>query len=202
MKYQIGKKFFDELRRSIRISYFVSSLLPILFVLYLIVLYVYPLLLKEGSVSTIEQHIGIMVCVAVLSFAGLALSTKAISISIFSLRDLNIKLNNLIEITKQIRGSVDINLLLDKIVTSSVKLCSAEAGSLLLLDDNDNLRFKVVKGPASNTLSDRVIKLGQGISGWVAETGETLRIKPERHDLVQGSDLGSGGLIALSQTGG
>jgi cyclic pyranopterin phosphate synthase len=31
---------------------------------------------------------------------------------------------------------------------------------------------------------------------------ETLRVKPERHDLVQGSDLGSGGLIALSQTGG
>ena len=31
---------------------------------------------------------------------------------------------------------------------------------------------------------------------------DTLRIKPERHDLVQGSDLGSGGLIALSQTGG
>jgi cyclic pyranopterin phosphate synthase len=30
----------------------------------------------------------------------------------------------------------------------------------------------------------------------------TLRIKPERHDLVQGSDRGSGGLIALSQTGG
>ena len=31
---------------------------------------------------------------------------------------------------------------------------------------------------------------------------DTLRIKPERHDLVQGSDVGSGGLIALSQTGG
>jgi len=31
---------------------------------------------------------------------------------------------------------------------------------------------------------------------------EALRIKPERHDLVQGSDLGSGGLVALSQTGG
>jgi cyclic pyranopterin phosphate synthase len=30
----------------------------------------------------------------------------------------------------------------------------------------------------------------------------TLQIKPERHDLVQGSDGGSGGLIALSQTGG
>ncbi len=31
---------------------------------------------------------------------------------------------------------------------------------------------------------------------------ETLRIKPERHDLVQGSASGSGGLVALSQTGG
>ncbi|MDT8339928.1 MAG: GTP 3',8-cyclase MoaA [Longimicrobiales bacterium] len=31
---------------------------------------------------------------------------------------------------------------------------------------------------------------------------ETLRVKPERHDLVQGSAAGSGGLVALSQTGG
>jgi len=31
---------------------------------------------------------------------------------------------------------------------------------------------------------------------------ETLRIKPERHNLVQGSEEGSGGLVALSQTGG
>ncbi|MEJ2538646.1 MAG: GTP 3',8-cyclase MoaA [Gemmatimonadota bacterium] len=31
---------------------------------------------------------------------------------------------------------------------------------------------------------------------------ETLRVKPERHHLVQGSTLGSGGLVALSQTGG
>jgi cyclic pyranopterin phosphate synthase len=31
---------------------------------------------------------------------------------------------------------------------------------------------------------------------------ETLRIKPERHYLIQGSTQGSGGLVALSQTGG
>jgi len=31
---------------------------------------------------------------------------------------------------------------------------------------------------------------------------ETLRTKPERHHLVQGSTVGSGGLVALSQTGG
>ena len=31
---------------------------------------------------------------------------------------------------------------------------------------------------------------------------DTLRIKPERHYLIQGSAVGSGGLVALSQTGG
>jgi GTP 3',8-cyclase len=31
---------------------------------------------------------------------------------------------------------------------------------------------------------------------------ETLRVKPERHYLIQGSAAGSGGLVALSQTGG
>jgi GTP 3',8-cyclase len=31
---------------------------------------------------------------------------------------------------------------------------------------------------------------------------ETLQIKPERHYLIKGSDVGSGGLVALSQTGG
>ena len=31
---------------------------------------------------------------------------------------------------------------------------------------------------------------------------ETLRIKPEKHLLVRGSSVGSGGLVALSQTGG
>ena len=31
---------------------------------------------------------------------------------------------------------------------------------------------------------------------------ETLRLKPERHYLIQGSAEGSGGLVALSQTGG
>ncbi|MGD8320250.1 MAG: GTP 3',8-cyclase MoaA [Gemmatimonadota bacterium] len=31
---------------------------------------------------------------------------------------------------------------------------------------------------------------------------DTLHIKPQRHHLIQGSDQGSGGLVALSQTGG
>ena len=37
---------------------------------------------------------------------------------------------------------------------------------------------------------------------FLALVKQTLEIKPERHYLIQGSDAGSGGLVALSQTGG
>ena len=43
------------------------------------------------------------------------------------------------------------------------------------------------------------LRSGEDLGPLIAET---LRIKPERHWLVQGSDVGSGGLVALSQTGG
>ena len=43
------------------------------------------------------------------------------------------------------------------------------------------------------------LRRGEDLGPLIAET---LRTKPERHWLVQGSDVGSGGLIALSQTGG
>ena len=43
------------------------------------------------------------------------------------------------------------------------------------------------------------LRRGEPLAPLVAET---LRIKPEKHMLVQGSATGSGGLVALSQTGG
>ena len=43
------------------------------------------------------------------------------------------------------------------------------------------------------------LRAGADLAPLVAHT---LRIKPERHYLIQGSDVGSGGLVALSQTGG
>ena len=43
------------------------------------------------------------------------------------------------------------------------------------------------------------LRRGEDLAPLIAET---LRVKPERHWLVQGSEVGSGGLVALSQTGG
>ena len=43
------------------------------------------------------------------------------------------------------------------------------------------------------------MRAGEDVAALVEHT---LTVKPERHQLVQGSVLGSGGLVALSQTGG
>jgi len=43
------------------------------------------------------------------------------------------------------------------------------------------------------------LRAGEPLEPLVADT---LKIKPERHYLIQGSAVGSGGLVALSQTGG
>jgi cyclic pyranopterin phosphate synthase len=53
-------------------------------------------------------------------------------------------------------------------------------------------------GHAQTNLRDP-LRRGEPIEPLVRQT---LRIKPERHWLVQGSDAGSGGLLALSQVGG
>ncbi len=43
------------------------------------------------------------------------------------------------------------------------------------------------------------LRAGEDIRPYIEQT---LQVKPERHHLVQGSAVGSGGLVALSQTGG
>ena len=53
-------------------------------------------------------------------------------------------------------------------------------------------------GEIETNLRDR-LRAGRDLRPLIEET---LQIKPERHYLVQGSEIGSGGLVALSQTGG
>ncbi|MGI9627698.1 MAG: GTP 3',8-cyclase MoaA, partial [Longimicrobiales bacterium] len=67
----------------------------------------------------------------------------------------------------------------------------------LRLTANGQLRpclFGTIETPLRDAL-----RSGEDLTALVEET---LRIKPEKHLLVQGSAAGSGGLIALSQTGG
>ncbi len=63
------------------------------------------------------------------------------------------------------------------IVNTAARLLQARASSLLLLDeDGETLRFEVTTGPKKKEVKKHVVKLGQGIAGHVAKTGEPLLV--------------------------
>jgi adenylate cyclase len=69
---------------------------------------------------------------------------------------------------------------MDRVLTYTIEIISAlinvEAGSLLLLEE-DELVFKVAIGKAGEALKGFRIKMGQGIAGWVAATGEPMMVQ-------------------------
>jgi len=99
------------------------------------------------------------------------------------MQDLLEKTSALHEISRSIDSLASLDSLLQDIVQKAMHLMNAESGSLLLFaDEGDELEFKVALGPKSDTVKPFRIKLGQGISGWVAEHGEPILIKDAYQD--------------------
>jgi HD-GYP domain-containing protein (c-di-GMP phosphodiesterase class II) len=177
-----GRAFFDNIRRSVKVSYFVASIIPLALLVYFSTKYVYPFVTR-GNVSSVPVNIAILLVLTVaVSVLGLILTTKATNSSIVSAQDLNTKLNILFEITKQFRETMHLDLLLKKIVESAMELTTAESGSLLLYDEDGNLQFKVNAGKNSHKMNNRILKSGEGIASWVAETGKPAVINNVSHD--------------------
>lgn len=69
---------------------------------------------------------------------------------------------------------------MERVLTYTLEIISGlinvEAGSLLLLE-GDELVFKVAIGKAGESLKGLRIKLGQGVVGWVAATGESMVVR-------------------------
>jgi signal transduction histidine kinase len=73
--------------------------------------------------------------------------------------------------------------LLQTVVRAAMELMDAEGSSLLLLDEEtEQLVFQVVGGEVSQQLVGRSIELGQGIAGWVAETGQSALVNDVQTD--------------------
>ncbi|MBI5408407.1 MAG: HD domain-containing protein [Nitrospirae bacterium] len=177
-----GKDFFDNIRRSVKISHFVASIIPLALLVYFSIKYVYPYL-THSDLSRIPLNIGILLLLAVaVSVLGLILSTKATNSSIASAQDLNKKLNSLFSITKEFRETAYSDILLSKIVESAMDLTSAEAGALLLYDEQRNLQFKVNVMKNTRQPGDKIIKTYEGIARWVAETGKPALLNDASKD--------------------
>lgn len=177
-----GRDFFDNIRRSVKISHFVASVIPLALLVYFSVKYVYPYVSGEDA-SNIPLSIGILLVLAVVvSVLGLILSTKATNSSIESAQDLNEKINSLFDITKQFRETLHLDILLKKIMESAMALTSAESGSLLLYDEQGNLTCIFSAGMSSASIHKRILKPGEGIASQVAETGTTVLINDVSKD--------------------
>lgn len=87
------------------------------------------------------------------------------------------ELGALHEINRAIDSSHNLDTLLNYIVKKSMQLINAESGSLMLiLEETNELEFKVALGPKSGKVKPFRLPIGKGISGWVAEHSEAILI--------------------------
>jgi adenylate cyclase len=93
------------------------------------------------------------------------------------------ELTALSEVSIAINSAMAVDLVLERILDLSKEMMTAEASSLLVFDrEIGKLRFHIAKGTAEKALKSATVELGQGIAGWVAETGGSLLIADAYQD--------------------
>ncbi|MCD4783186.1 MAG: GAF domain-containing protein [Candidatus Eremiobacteraeota bacterium] len=80
----------------------------------------------------------------------------------------------LYEIVKAVNSTLDLDEVLNLIIKETTKLFHADAGSVMLLNENSVLTIKSAQGLPGEIIKNTRVRLGEGIAGWVAKTGETL----------------------------
>ncbi|MFC1707271.1 adenylate/guanylate cyclase domain-containing protein, partial [Planctomycetota bacterium] len=90
---------------------------------------------------------------------------------------------SLYEVGKAISSVMDMRTLLEVIMGGAKQIMNAQGSSLLLVnEDTGDLEFEVAKGSAGDSLMKLRVKIGEGIAGTVAQTGEPLLIEDAYQD--------------------
>ena len=97
--------------------------------------------------------------------------------------DINSSIDHINEISAWVSSVQDLDQLLELIIETATRMMDAKASSLLLLDrKTQKLYFKVATGTKGTDIKQFEIDLGQGIAGYVAQTGEPLLIPDVAED--------------------
>ncbi|MFH0990295.1 MAG: ATP-binding protein [bacterium] len=90
------------------------------------------------------------------------------------------KLHQLIEASKIVNSTLDLDKLLGLILNSAVKSIEADRGTLYLVDSiKQELWSKVLQG---DNMEEIRLPVGTGVAGYVAQTGETINIPDAYND--------------------
>ncbi|MBN2755139.1 MAG: GAF domain-containing protein [Candidatus Goldbacteria bacterium] len=93
------------------------------------------------------------------------------------------KMAALMEASVIINSTRNLAQLLRIIMQSAEKVMQAEASSVFLIDSSSNeLYFEVATGPKEEEVKKIRLKMGEGIAGWVAYTGESLLVPDASQD--------------------
>lgn len=93
------------------------------------------------------------------------------------------QLSILNEIGKTLTSSLTIKEVLKKIFFKVAEVFNPENWSLLLVDEEKyELYFEIAVGNAADSIKDIRLKIGEGIAGWVAQTGTPLIVPDVNND--------------------
>jgi len=88
------------------------------------------------------------------------------------------RLHTLIDVNSLISSSLNLDQILENVMTISKQVMNADASSLMLIDEKTSeLVYQVALGSVGEKLKQEFrLKMGQGIAGTVAQEGQPLLI--------------------------
>ncbi len=87
------------------------------------------------------------------------------------------------DLARTLTSSLNLSEILENVMKKVGELLRPRNWSLLLLDDEgERLCFEIVVGEGAEQLKGCHLKVGEGIAGWVAGTGEPLLVEDVRKD--------------------
>ncbi|MDF2925288.1 MAG: hamp domain/gaf domain/hd protein [Paenibacillaceae bacterium] len=113
-----------------------------------------------------------------------AAAAQAVTVWLLRVRQSKInRLMNYFEIGRKITSNIKLKPLMQEIIETVKGQTQADACSLYLIDEEkQELWFEVALGDNRDKVTEIRVKLGEGISGWVAKTGQTLNLRDASKD--------------------
>lgn len=164
----------QEVDRKIRLSITVTTLVVV--TLFGVIFYHVYLPFMQFSAVLPDISINLIVALSFfLSVVGVALFVRISRQVTRIIHDYSSRLEQLLSITRDLREEVYGDILLEKILDHAMTITNADAGSVLLCE-GEKLVFKIVRGKKAAQLVGTSVETGKGITGWVANTGQTVRL--------------------------
>jgi len=93
------------------------------------------------------------------------------------------ELNALIQVSKTVNAHLDLDTVLESVMSVTTEVMQAEASSLILVDDETgDLLFHVARGQQADAVKPIRMKPGTGIVGWVVESGKPAIVNDVAND--------------------